>query len=63
MQYFVVYFDAADYAINRVGPFDSTDAAVNAALARHGMPDDAVLPSEICEAVDVDPSLPLITIQ
>lgn len=63
MQYFIVYFDAADHALNRVGPFPSSDAAVNAAIDKHGMPDNAVLPSEVLPASEVAGWLPLVAIQ
>ena len=63
MQFFIVYYDAADYALNRVGPFPSCDAAVDAAIEQHGMPADAVLPSEVLPADEVADWLPLVTVQ
>lgn len=63
MQFFIVYFDATDAAMNRVGPFPSCDAAVDAACALHGMPEGAVLPSEVLPADEVSDWLPLVTVQ
>lgn len=63
MQFFIVYFDATDAALNRVGPFRSCDAAVDAACEMRGMPEGAVLPSEVLPANEVADWLPLVTIQ
>ena len=50
-------------AINRVGPFDDIDKAVDAACIKLGMPDNAVLPSEVLPANEVADYLPLVTVQ
>lgn len=63
MQYFIVYFDASDAAINRVGPFQCFDTAIGAACDLRGMPENAVLPSEVRPANEVASFLPLVTIQ
>ena len=63
MQYFIVYYDAADIALNQVGPFTDFDKALEAAIAKQGMPADAVLPSEVMPAADVPAGLSGLTIQ
>lgn len=63
MPYFIVYFDELDAALNRVGPFADFDKAIDAACELHGMPDKAVLPSEVRPASEVPDMLPLVTIQ
>ena len=62
MSLYIVYFDASDNALNRVGPFASHDAAIAAAVAKLGMPDEAVLPSEILPAIETPNSLSLVLV-
>jgi hypothetical protein len=63
MHYFIMYFDATDAALNRVGPFTDFDTAIDAACQLHGMPKGASLPSEVRPAYQVPDYLPLVTIQ